>query len=280
MVGLRRDGMLSGRLWVPCFPYTRITSTDPAIVAAMQAANAAARAAADSDFVKNILNQAEGIFITGGDQWGYIQCWDGTSVESIIENRFNAKEIVLGGTSAGLHVLGQHDFTAEHDSVTTPEALANPGSNQIALSSNFIGGIGPLAGVITDPHFGVSVNGSDDRMRMGRLVTFLARLGGGVKGLGVDANTAVALECEGQDDGMAQVFGQFAYFVSGSSATMTPIAPNTPLDYRNIRVRRVGPGVQFNFAAAWGTSTAPGEVYYIDAVGGVLIPHPGSSSIY
>lgn len=51
-------------------------------------------------------------------------------------------------------------------------------------------------------------------MRMARSLTFLA-LGGAAKGFGVEVGSAVAVECEGDDDdGMAPVFGGAAYCVS------------------------------------------------------------------
>jgi cyanophycinase-like exopeptidase len=77
-------------------------------------ANAAAHAAAmDHDFIHNKLNQAEAVFIAGGDQWEYIHLWHGTPVAAIIESRYNAGQLVVGGTSAGADVLSDWVYSAQ-----------------------------------------------------------------------------------------------------------------------------------------------------------------------
>lgn len=113
---------------------------------------------------------------------------------------------------------------------------------------------------------------------MGRLVTYMARLN--MKGLGVNAGTAVAVECEGPLEGQAQVFGTFAYFLSNEGAQYNWLNVGSPLDYRNVRVRRIAGGTWFNFQAAWGAGGGFGDVYYVDAVSGMLVPHPGYGMVY
>ncbi len=103
----------------------------------------------------------------------------------------------VGGTSAGLAVLGQYYFSAEFDTVTSAEAMANPGSKKIALGKDFLK-IRHLENSITDSHFSA-------RRREGRLDVFLKEIGGpGVVGLGIDEATAVLLST----DGTATVVGK------------------------------------------------------------------------
>jgi Peptidase family S51 len=157
----------------------------------MNAANTAARNAAMNDpKVQGILNHAEAIFITGGDQYAYIECWKGTPVETIIQNRLAAGQIVLAGTSAGLAVLGQYDFTAKNLTSDNPDDDANEllgdealrNDSEVTITNELFANIAPLAGVITDTHFGFP-----QRLRMGRLVAFLAveNAVGVKKGLGL-----------------------------------------------------------------------------------------------
>jgi hypothetical protein len=74
----------------------------------------------------------------------------------------------IGGTSAGLDILGQYVNVAHADSVTSAEALANPYNYKIELGTKFMY-IDILKGVITDAH----VLQED---RMGRICVFLGRL--------------------------------------------------------------------------------------------------------
>jgi cyanophycinase-like exopeptidase len=64
------------------------------------------RGAATADpFVVDTIRNAEAIFIAGGDQSNYIRYWKDTPVEDAI-NTVAAKPAPVGGTSAGMAVLG------------------------------------------------------------------------------------------------------------------------------------------------------------------------------
>src|SRR5215472_2363068 len=62
--------------------------------------------AANDPAVAGIIQQAEALFIAGGNQADYINFWQGTSVESAL-NSLTAKGVPIGGTSAGMNVLSQ-----------------------------------------------------------------------------------------------------------------------------------------------------------------------------
>lgn len=147
------------------------------------------RHAASDPLVIRKLQRAEGIFLAGGDQWKYVQMWKGTPLGREISRAY-ARGIPVGGTSAGLAVLGEFSFSAEFDTITSKEALADPFDKRVALESAFLK-FQPLQGWITDSHF-------SGRDRMGRLCVFLARLQAAgrpaVTGIGIDEGTAVLLE--------------------------------------------------------------------------------------
>ncbi|MBL8173061.1 MAG: cyanophycinase [Bryobacterales bacterium] len=135
------------------------------------------------------LKQADGIFLAGGDQWNYFRFWKGTPVEDAI-HAAAARGVPIGGTSAGLAVLGQYSFAAQHDTVTSATALADPFHEKVSIGADFLS-FPSLACLITDSHF-------TRRDRMGRLLVFLARIRqestcATVKAIGVDERTAVLL---------------------------------------------------------------------------------------
>ena len=152
----------------------------------------AREASADPALLDKVA-KAEGIFLAGGNQARYRELWEGTPLQEAVQTRLDAG-VPVGGTSAGLAVLGQPMFTADHGSVDSPEALANPAGERMALAPGWLH-VGALDGIVTDTHF-------SERDRMGRLLAFSEQAG--ARGLGVDERTALLLE----PDGRGRVVGQ------------------------------------------------------------------------
>lgn len=164
------------------------------------------RAASYDPYVLRRLREAEGIFLAGGDQWQYVSYWQDSPLARELQAAA-ARGAVIGGTSAGLAVLGEFVFTARHDTITTPEALADPGGRRMCVERGPFS-FPPLANVLTDTHF-------SPRDRLGRLVAFLARLradglAATPRGCGVDEATAILLA----PDGQAQVVGSDSVFLA------------------------------------------------------------------
>lgn len=179
------------------------------------------RTLADDPRVAKSLAEAEAIFLAGGDQATYLRNWRGTAVERGLRAAWKRKA-AIGGTSAGLAVLGQFVFSARKGTIRSAQALADPHHERLTLEGPLLG---PplLAGVLTDSHF-------SQRQRLGRLVTFLARLRSEGKhqaplGLGIDERTALVVGPQGR----AAVLG------SGRVALVRLLDPGTcargrPLD--------------------------------------------------
>ena len=129
------------------------------------------RTAANNPAVANIIGHAEALFIAGGDQAHYIRAWQNTPVQQAL-NAHIAVGKPIGGTSAGLAVLGEFAYSALNDPpdgmLASPEALKDPFTPQVALRRNFLK-IPVLHDTITDSHFA-------KRDRLGRSLVFLARL--------------------------------------------------------------------------------------------------------
>ncbi len=201
-------------------------------------------AAARDPRVLDFIAKADGIFLAGGDQSKYIKYWKDTPVGAALNAHLRAGK-PLGGTSAGLAVLGQHYFAALEDSITSATALADPFDPRVTLGRDFIAAPA-LTGVITDSHFMA-------RQRLGRLVAFLARLAAGEKekpsrlvGLGLDEGTALCVE----PDATARVFtvkNGLAWLVVPTRAPEV-FAPGKPLVVHGVQVTGLGPDSALNLA--------------------------------
>lgn len=170
-------------------------------------------AAANDTYVRTQIINAEAVFIAGGNQADYISYWKGTSVDSALNYLINIKRVPIGGTSAGMAIMGQAYNSAVNGSVTSAQALTNPYSSLITLGNNNFLHNPFLKRTITDTHF-------DNPDRRGRLITFLARLvvdsATPQLAIACDEYTAVCID----ETGLAKVFGGFptyddnAYFIS------------------------------------------------------------------
>ncbi|MGC2528783.1 MAG: cyanophycinase, partial [Candidatus Acidiferrum sp.] len=225
----------------------------------------------DSDDPKLLerINQAEAIFIAGGDQSNYVRFWQDTPVEEAL-NRHIAADKPFGGSSAGLAILGEFSFSSMIDTIHSPDALADPYGNKVTLSRDFLR-IPLLAGVITDTHF-------VKRDRMGRLLVFLARIlqdgwATQVRAIAVEQDAAVLLE----PDGQAKIIGSGpAYFLEAKNLPEV-CRRKTPLSFSGITVRRVPPGGMFNVKDWKGSA---GDEYQIASVNGKLETKGSNHGIY
>lgn len=120
-------------------------------------------------YIHNKLNQAEAIWFAGGDQWVYINYWRNTTVDSLINRGIETRNIVVGGTSAGMAILGKFYFSAQNGTVTSVTALSNPYAVNVTIDSASFIQNNILSDVITDTHY-------DNPDRKGRHITFLARI--------------------------------------------------------------------------------------------------------
>ena len=190
----------------------------------------AGRDDSDDPQLLEIIDRAETIFFAGGDQSNYVRFWQDTPVQDAL-NRHIADGKPLGGSSAGLAILGEFSFSAMIDIIHSPQALADPYSNKITLSRDFLR-LPLLAGVITDTHFA-------KRDRMGRLVVFQARIlqdgwANSVRAIAVEENAAVLLA----PDGSAKVVGKGpAYFLEAKQKPEL-CRSKTPLTIAGITVHR------------------------------------------
>lgn len=195
---------------------------------------------AQVDSVASIVDKADAVFFSGGDQADYV-AWKGTKLIDAVK-RVYARGGVVGGGSAGLAVQG----AVIYDSVAgdrmnvethTKDAVANPLERRISFTTGFFSWPA-LANTITDTHLVV-------RNRLGRTVVFLARIlhdrllptAPPAYALGIDQASSVVVD----PDGRATLFngpgGKGAYLMRADN---TPdLEPGKPLNY-TVSVSHVG----------------------------------------
>ncbi|HQU95430.1 MAG TPA: T9SS type A sorting domain-containing protein [Saprospiraceae bacterium] len=180
-------------------------------------------AASNEAYIHEKIQGAEAIWFAGGDQGEYVRYWQNTKIDSLINVGIRNRNIVLGGTSAGMAIMGKFIYTGRNGSVTSEQALTNPYHSRVTIDTARFLDNRYLEEVITDTHY-------DDPDRRGRHVTFLARILTDFqvegKGIACDEYTAVCID----EDGVARVFGEYpssndnAYFLRPNCG----LTDNTP----------------------------------------------------
>jgi len=172
------------------------------------------------------LEEASGIFFTGGNQLRLTTLLGGTPVATVIRRR-NAAGVTVGGTSAGASILSEHMI-----------AFGDEGSSVISGSVRLAPGLGLTNRFVIDQHF-------RQRDRLGRLITALAYNPFAV-GIGLDEDTAVfigpdeILEVEGSG-GVTIVDAKDTTFSS-----MDSVSEGQPVCMLGLKVHVLVAGATFN----------------------------------
>jgi cyanophycinase len=188
------------------------------------------------------LEEASGIFFTGGNQLRLSTLLGGTPVAKLIRVR-NAHGVTVGGTSAGASILSEHMI-----------AFGDEGSSVISGSVRLAPGLGLTNRFIIDQHF-------RQRDRLGRLLTALAYNPFAV-GIGLDEDTAAfigadeTVEVEGSG-GVTIVDGADVSFSS-----MDAVSEGQPVCMLGLKLHILVAGATFNLhtrVATPGTLVQPKE---------------------
>jgi len=215
-----------------------------------------------------ILRNADGIFIAGGDQANYLRYWKGTPVQAAL-NRHVAANRPLGGSSAGLAILGHYSYTAlDGGSLESKVALADAGYAGVTLENDFLH-FRWLEHTITDSHFSA-------RARLGRLLVFLAHIQAQwgesrAFGVGIDERSALLIAADGLAR-LAPGSAGSAWFVSEPTAAEPPL-PGRPLSVTDVQVVRLGPDSTLDFVHGRALQAAAETTLSVHA--GVPLADPG-----
>jgi len=181
--------------------------------------------ASQDAYLQQKINQAEAIWFAGGDQWTYISYWRNTPVDSLVNKAIAERNIVIGGTSAGMAIMGKYYFSAQNGTVTSAQALTNPYNSLVTVSDEPFLVNKHLSNVITDTHY-------DSPDRKGRHVTFLSRILQDYqafgKGIACDEYTAVCIDTLG----FCKIYGEYpaydedVYFIQ-PNCELSDLTPET-----------------------------------------------------
>jgi cyanophycinase len=228
------------------------------------------RTAASDPFVVATIQNAEALWIAGGDQSNYINFWKGTPVEDQI-NEVIARGAPIGGTSAGMNVLTEFVYSAlASQGATSSQSLADPFNRYITLDRDFAN-LQNLQGIIGDPHFVT-------RDRMGRDLAFLCRIytngwSPAPRDISIDEKTALLIEAKGS----GTVVGASGVYFMQAPGPPQVCQPDTPLTYDNINVYRINASGSFDLARWTGKG---GVAYTVSATAGVLSSTQAGGEIY
>jgi len=188
------------------------------------------------------LEEASGIFFTGGNQLRLTTLLGGTPVAKLIRTR-NACGVTVGGTSAGASILSEHMI-----------AFGDEGSSVISGSVRLAPGLGLTNRFIIDQHF-------RQRDRLGRLLTALAYNPFAI-GIGLDEDTAAFI---GPDE-TVEVEGSGGVTIVDAAdvsySSMDSVVEGQPVCMLGMRLHVLVAGATFNLhtrLASAGTLAQPKE---------------------
>jgi cyanophycinase len=233
------------------------------------------RQAAQDPAVAEMIRQAEVVFIAGGDQAHYIRDWKDTPVQDAI-NANIAEGKPIGGTSAGLAVLGEFVYGALGDppdgsALVSAAVLLNPYTERVTLVRGFLK-IPHLENLLTDSHFA-------KRDRMGRTLGFLARVmqdgwSKSPREVAIDEKSAVLVEPDGK--GTVLGSGKGAYFLRPTQKPET-CQKGAPLTFQKISVYRVPAGGHFDLTSWTGDG---GTAYSLSVEKGKIESTQANHGVY
>jgi cyanophycinase len=172
------------------------------------------------------LEQASGVFFTGGNQLRLSTLLGGTPVAQAIR-KLNARGVPVAGTSAGAAFISEHMI-----------AFGDEGSTPIAGSVRLAPGLGLTNRFIIDQHF-------RQRDRLGRLLTALAYNPFAV-GIGLDEDTAAFIA----PDNTVHVEGSGGITVVDAAdvqfSSMAEIEEGQPVCLLGVKLHLLTRGATFN----------------------------------
>jgi cyanophycinase len=176
----------------------------------------------------DVLKNATGIFMTGGNQLRLSSVIGGTKLGGAILEA-HGRGVVVAGTSAGASAVATH-MMAFGSSGATPK-------NRMAHVSV---GLGLLVNVVVDQHF-------EQRTRLGRLLAVVAQ-SPSLIGLGLDEDTAAIVDA----NDILEVIGRGAVTIVDGSDVITDAFQATghkPMMVSNARLHSLPSGYRFDLRA-------------------------------
>ncbi|KRE41398.1 cyanophycinase [Knoellia sp. Soil729] len=140
-------------------------------VEALDTVNPQSRREAHDPRAVALIDEATGIFMSGGSQLRLSQYFPGTPLGDAL-HRAHARGAVVAGTSAGASIMSEFMIS-----------MGDEGITPVQRASQLSAGLGLLKGVVVDQHFA-------QRSRYGRLMSVVAS-SPSLLGIGIDEDTAI-----------------------------------------------------------------------------------------
>ena len=128
----------------------------------------------DDRHIRDVAD-ADGIFMTGGDQKRLLAVIGGTALDAAMHAALKLRGACIGGTSAGASAMSGH-------MLAQGRAELHPEKGSVSLGA----GLGFLHKVVIDQHF-------SERQRLSRLLSVVAQ-NPYLQGIGIDEDTALVVE--------------------------------------------------------------------------------------
>ncbi|MBD8531820.1 MULTISPECIES: cyanophycinase [unclassified Massilia] len=122
-----------------------------------------------------MVAEADGIFMTGGDQKRLLAIIGGTALDAEMHTALKVRGACIGGTSAGASAMSGHMLAQGKTDLL-------PAKGAVSLGA----GLGFVHRVVIDQHF-------SERQRLSRLLSVVAQ-NPYLQGIGIDENTALIIE--------------------------------------------------------------------------------------
>ena len=122
-----------------------------------------------------MVAEADGIFMTGGDQKRLMAIIGGTALDAEMHTALKVRGACIGGTSAGASAMSGHMLTQGKTDLLPEKGSVHMGA-----------GLGFLHKVVIDQHF-------SERQRLARLLSAVAQ-NPYLMGIGIDEDTALVVE--------------------------------------------------------------------------------------
>ena len=180
------------------------------------------RSDADGDDAAKIIQDATGVFISGGDQ-SRLRALVGSRINEILLGRLRAEGLVIAGTSAGATAMGRTMILGgERPDVSAAAVRTGPG-------------LGLIPKMLIDMHFG-------ERGRLSRLLSAVA-LDPDHLGVGIDENTGILVESNG-----FEVLGSGVVTVADAeqATVVHPAGDDDPITLFGVRLHLLPLGCIFN----------------------------------
>jgi len=184
---------------------------------------------ASSDSKVKILDDATGVFFTGGDQLKITSQIGDTPIFQRIREIYDDGG-VIAGTSAGASAMSETMLVEGGDEE----------SHVIGGSVRMAPGLGLIGGVIIDQHF-------MERGRVGRLVGAVAQNPKNL-GIGIDEATAIVVE---RGEGFYVIGSGAVYVIDGTDVSYSNVAEESlrkTLSVYDMKVHMLSQGDRFDFA--------------------------------